>query len=613
MPQFFNEEKIGNFNKILKDNSKSIPNGSFEFGDFREYEVIDHVRDKWNVISNISSDGDFAASVGIFYSSQSSYNNITHFFRDIKIEKDYPKLSFKINKGLEGTLEITASEAIYKPKPGISFTPLTSYSKVTVPFSNGNFEAYDINLSNAVDKIVRLTFSWIRYNLASQPIVSSGVSAVIDEIKLSGNPDQIIELEPSIVRIGGQLREFRESIFLNTSDNGLGGLDEGNLESSEFYNIFVVYAFKNCHLVASKNNQPKGFSSYKLIGRFRTDIYNNVENIKYSYVNDNYLEKFEFIQVSNDIFTSKIANLCVSNWENYSYSTFGIGSNWISLAYGKNRYVAVSGNSSSAVKITYSPDLIRWFPITSSYTNSARFNDIIYANDLFVAVNNSSDQNQNIAYSFDGVTWFHTSSPSPRDWVSLAYGNGVFVSVANTGVGNRVMTSSDGINWLSRATPEDSGWESITYGKGLFVAVASSGDNRVMVSSDSVNWSGVPNISPISWKSVAYGNGVFVAVANTGVDRIMVSENGINWNYVNYPILNAWSSVAYDASVNHFVVVSTSGNSDRTIVSRDGYLWSPKINREDTHSRIKSFDGEFIALKSISNGIFYSKSIKTYK
>ncbi len=47
-----------------------------------------------------------------------------------------------------------------------------------------------------------------------------------------------------------------------------------------------------------------------------------------------------------------------------------------------------------------------------------------------------------------------------------------------------------GVNWISRNTPAaDNNWNSVTYGNGLFVAVATSGTgNRVMTSPDGTTW-----------------------------------------------------------------------------------------------------------------------------
>ena len=78
-------------------------------------------------------------------------------------------------------------------------------------------------------------------------------------------------------------------------------------------------------------------------------------------------------------------------------------------------------------------------------------------------------------------SWTSRTSAADNYWGSVAYGNGLFVAVAYTGTGNRVMTSPDGITWTSRTSAADNSWNSVAYGNGLFVAVASSGTgNRVM-------------------------------------------------------------------------------------------------------------------------------------
>ena len=82
-----------------------------------------------------------------------------------------------------------------------------------------------------------------------------------------------------------------------------------------------------------------------------------------------------------------------------------------------------------------------------------------------------------------GITWTSRTSAADNSWQAITYGNGLFVAVAVTGTGNRVMTSPDGITWTIRTSAADNGWYGIAYGNGLFVAVAYSGSgDRVMSS-----------------------------------------------------------------------------------------------------------------------------------
>ena len=60
--------------------------------------------------------------------------------------------------------------------------------------------------------------------------------------------------------------------------------------------------------------------------------------------------------------------------------------------------------------------------------------------------------------------WFSRVSAADNSWNSVTYGNGLFVAVAITGTGNRVMTSPDGITWTSRTSAVDNDWRSVTYG-----------------------------------------------------------------------------------------------------------------------------------------------------
>jgi hypothetical protein len=124
-----------------------------------------------------------------------------------------------------------------------------------------------------------------------------------------------------------------------------------------------------------------------------------------------------------------------------------------------------------------------------------------------------------------GIDWTSRTSAADNNWFDVTYGNGLFVAVAYTGSGNRVMTSPDGVNWTSRTSAADNNWLSVTYGNGLFVAVSDTGTgNRVMTSPDGITWTSRTSAADNEWLSVTYGNGLFVAVSETGSgDRVMSS------------------------------------------------------------------------------------------
>ena len=193
------------------------------------------------------------------------------------------------------------------------------------------------------------------------------------------------------------------------------------------------------------------------------------------------------------------------------------------------------------------------------------------------------------------LTWTSQTSAADNNWYSATYGNGLFVAVAISGTGNRVMTSPDGVTWTSRSSAADNTWYGVTFAKdssnpnatvqnGLFVAVASSGTgNRAMTSTDGINWTS--RTTPIpgagfepGWTSVTYGNGLFVAVAQIGTgNRVMTSPDGVTWTSRTTPVPGAgtepaWRSVTYANGL--FVAVATSGTGNRVMTSTDGINWT---------------------------------------
>jgi predicted RecA/RadA family phage recombinase len=150
------------------------------------------------------------------------------------------------------------------------------------------------------------------------------------------------------------------------------------------------------------------------------------------------------------------------------------------------------------------------------------WNSACYGNNLFVAVASSGTGNR-VMTSTDGISWAPRTSAADNQWSSVCYGNNLFVAVASNGTGNRVMSSPDGITWTSRTSAADNQWNSVCYGNGLFIAVSLDGSgNRVMSSPDGITWESRTSAADNVWGSVCYGNGLFVAVASSGTGtRVM--------------------------------------------------------------------------------------------
>ncbi len=195
-----------------------------------------------------------------------------------------------------------------------------------------------------------------------------------------------------------------------------------------------------------------------------------------------------------------------------------------------------------------------------------------------------------------GDTWTSQTTPANNAWRSVTYGNGLFVAVAYSGTGNRVMTSPDGITWTSRTNPVDNEWVSVTYGNGLFVAVSWNGTNRVMTSPDGIDWTSRTAAADNAWQSVTYGNGLFVAVAQSGSgNRVMTSPDGITWTIRTSAADNFWFTVTYgngthkhgakkEGTHKHGAktvgVVTAVGSSSLTITDRAGVTRTITVNAD---------------------------------
>ncbi len=159
--------------------------------------------------------------------------------------------------------------------------------------------------------------------------------------------------------------------------------------------------------------------------------------------------------------------------------TSAADNDWYSVTYGAGLFVAVA-RTGTGDRVMTSPDGINWTSRTSAGANewfSVTYGTVA-GNGLFVAVGSSGG----VMTSPDGINWTSRTATAPSSWLSVTYGsiNSLFVAVSTSG---EVMTSHDGITWTSRTAAAANQWNSVTYGNGLFVAVATTGTgNRVMTS-----------------------------------------------------------------------------------------------------------------------------------
>ncbi|AFM13026.1 InlB B-repeat-containing protein [Turneriella parva] len=216
---------------------------------------------------------------------------------------------------------------------------------------------------------------------------------------------------------------------------------------------------------------------------------------------------------------------------------------------------------------------------------------VAYGNGVFVAVaQNGTNQ---VMTSSDGITWSPQNASEATSWMIVTYAASKFVAIAFGGI-NPAMISADGIAWAGHSISESNAWRSVTYGNGVFVAVAGNGTNRVMTSPDGLIWTARQAIAANDWQSVTFGNGLFAAVSGDGSNQIMTSPDGIFWTARNAPEANQWLSVTFGNNV--FVAVANTGT-NRVMTSSDGTNWIGRTASEANQWRSVVYgNGLFVAV-----------------
>jgi len=302
-------------------------------------------------------------------------------------------------------------------------------------------------------------------------------------------------------------------------------------------------------------------------------------------------------------FVNNPAN-AITDWTdvNVDYSYKGV-------VYGNGIFVATSGAFRA-----YSYDGITW---TELIPSGWQIDSIEYANGLFVGVGYANVAGVLTGFvntSTDGLTWTSRTPAANLWWQDITFGNGLFVAVAQTGTGNRVMTSPNGINWTSRTTPMNADFKGVAYGNGVFVAVSTGGvgvtGGNVMTSPDGIIWTqrnlawgalavhfaegkfttgyyystdGITwNTSNINFnpRGITYGNGYFVAVSNSGTNRIHYSTDAITWTATPSPTLNTYQDVTFGE--NTFVAVADTGTRKIMFNVFEDYL-SEEVGDQDNN------------------------------
>ena len=135
------------------------------------------------------------------------------------------------------------------------------------------------------------------------------------------------------------------------------------------------------------------------------------------------------------------------------------------------------------------------------------------------------------------IEWYGLNSPTNASLTAVAavpyVQNPQWVIV---GRNSTILTSPDGLRWKQMPFEGGGDFLSLTYGNGVFVAGGTS-NNLICTSPDGTNWSvQVSTTGTEAIRGLTFGSGRFVGVGiASGEAFIVTSTNGTNWTYPSPP------------------------------------------------------------------------------
>ncbi len=247
-----------------------------------------------------------------------------------------------------------------------------------------------------------------------------------------------------------------------------------------------------------------------------------------------------FVAVGDDGTLLRSANHG-SSWEDRgSVTTEGVG--FMNVAYGNGKFLAASGDAafiSADLGLTWTPIAApadwapayaygngRWIATGSELisaslnngqswsavaTNSGGLTRVMFNGMTAVAVGSSIYASQN-----GGVSWTDVAEGRHNWLASVAYGNGLYVTVGGV-FGNTIVKSANPMSWPDENATfvsGDHGFQGVAYGNEKFVVVGLAGE--ILVSDGTETWTPASSGTSEALLAAAYGDGTFVAVGDAG-------------------------------------------------------------------------------------------------
>ena len=264
---------------------------------------------------------------------------------------------------------------------------------------------------------------------------------------------------------------------------------------------------------------------------------------------------------------------------------------WRDIIYDGNKFVAISGSSSSSStssswtqRIAYSTDGINW-----SYSNigqNAPWGKLAYGNNIYIAItdfNVGNGKYNTYAYSTDGENWTVSTLPYVANWGYISFCNGLFIITSTSSSNAYLITSEDGINW-STVVNDGSNLGPVCYGNSVYICFPTTTYNnqKLLISTDGIVWTkhnivmkSGSIVQSTKVNSLVYGNGEFVVTfggdGGSANSCMYTTDNGETWSVASMPTNRQWWKTIY---TNNGYFLSVAGNSSYLAYSVDGVNWN---------------------------------------
>lgn len=259
------------------------------------------------------------------------------------------------------------------------------------------------------------------------------------------------------------------------------------------------------------------------------------------------------------------------------------------IGHGQGKYVAISDWTN---KVYTSPDAVTWTAVGGNPLFDIM--SIAGGNGVFVAV--GRDNGGVVSRSTDGITWTASKDISALDLLKVDFFDGQFVAV---GAGGLIVTSPDGETWTDTTSRVSTlPFVSVAYGNDLFIAAGQYFSNHAMFSShDGVTWTELPPLpNNVGAHRVKYMDRLFYAFSE---ESIFSTLDGVNWTTM-ISVPNAYFNDLIYAN-NMYIAVGP--NESKILTSPDGVTWTERWTGPEYFgfTGIAFGNNIFVAVGSLSN------------